>query len=345
MFHPTYTDARSTFRDMASKQGGVLSSWEVLPPSEEHDEGLTIDVAVFGSGPKALVLSSGLHGVEGFAGSAIQLQMLQQGLPDDVRVVMLHVLNPYGMANIRRVNENNVDLNRNFLAATDEYSGASDGYQKLNNLLNPTHPSGRLEFMLLRTIYQIALRGYNTLKTAVVGGQYDFPKGLFYGGSQLECSAELVIQHLPGLLEGAEKVVHIDFHTGLGKSGTYALLVDTDAGSLDHLRLRDLYGERVQPWSADHGVAYKIRGGLPEAVDRLLGKRVDVITCEFGTMAGLKVIQALRTENQAHHWGGPVEKAKQVLLTAFRPDNPAWEDDILHGGAHVIAQALAQLRA
>jgi hypothetical protein len=345
MFHPSYDDARSAFRSMASERGGTLSSWEVLGPNPDHEKGLTIDVGVFGTGPKALVLSSGLHGVEGFAGSAIQLQMLQEGLPDDVRVVMLHVLNPYGMANTRRVNENNVDLNRNFLAVGEAYSGASEGYKKLNGLLNPTQPSGGLEFMLLRTIFQIALRGYNTLKTAVVGGQYDYPKGLFFGGTQLERSAQLLIENLPDLLEGTERIVHIDFHTGLGKSGTYALLVDTDAGSADHLRLRDNYGDRVQPWSADHGVAYKIRGGLPEAVARLLGQRVDVITCEFGTIAGLKVIQALRTENQTHHWGGPIEKAKNGLLSAFRPANTTWEEDILRGGAKVIEQALVQLRA
>lgn len=330
---------------MTAQRNGVLSSWQVMTPEADQEEGLTIDVAVFGAGPRALVISSGLHGVEGFAGSAIQLQMLQQELPEDIRIVMLHVLNPYGMANIRRVNENNVDLNRNFLGTSDAYSGSSDGYQKLNNLLNPTHPSGGVEFMMLRTIFQIALRGYNTLKTAVVGGQYDFPKGLFFGGSQLERSAELMLAHLPDLLDGADRIVHIDFHTGLGKSGTYALLIDTEAGSADHLRLRENFGDRVQPWSADHGVAYKIRGGLPEAVQRLLGKRVDVITCEFGTLPGLKVIQALRTENQTHHWGGPIESAKNGLLNAFRPTNPSWEEDILRGGAHVIDQALLQLRA
>jgi len=329
---------------MAEANGGTLSSWEVVAPDEGEDEGLSIDAAVFGEGKRVLVLSSGLHGVEGFAGSAIQLQMIQQGLPKDIRVVMLHVLNPYGMARIRRVNENNVDLNRNFLSPDEPYSGSSTEYQRLNNLLNPSKPSGGFDFMLLRTVIQIIRYGYNTLKTAIVGGQYDFPKGLFFGGQNLQRGPQVLLNELPALVGDAEKIIHIDFHTGLGKSGTYALLIDADAGSAEHLRLHETFGDRVQPWSADHGVAYKIRGGLPVAVTRLLGKRVDVITCEFGTIPGLKVLRALRSENQSHHWGGQTSATQEKLLAAFRPKRSSWENAILRGGVHVIDQALNQLR-
>ena len=62
---------------------------------------------------------SGTHGVEGYCGSGIQIGFLKEGLfaelPDDMSVVLLHAMNPYGFSNDRRVNEDNVDLNRNFL--------------------------------------------------------------------------------------------------------------------------------------------------------------------------------------------------------------------------------------
>ena len=344
MFQPDYFTARKVFRDLAREQGGQLHSWEVIPPEEGGAEGLTIDAAVFGTGDRALILSSGLHGIEGFAGSAVQLQMLQDDLPDDIRIVMLHVLNPYGMANLRRVNENNVDLNRNFLPKAETYAGSSPEYQRLNSLLNPSVPSGGTDFMLLRTVFQIMRFGYNTLKTAIVGGQYDFPKGLFFGGHQLERGPQIILSELNNLVGDAKKIVHIDFHTGLGKSGTYALLVDAEAGSADHIRLHEAFGDRVQPWSADHGVAYKIRGGLPAAVSGLFGTDADVITCEFGTIAGLQVLKALRSENQSHQWGGTIDADKQRLLSAFRPPSTSWENDILRGGATVIIQAINQLR-
>src|SRR5215510_13293421 len=82
-------------------------------------ESLGIDIAWIGSRqPKnVLVHSSGLHGVEGFAGSAIHLQFLNAlpTLAPDTAILLVHILNPFGMAWLRRVNENNVDLNRNFI--------------------------------------------------------------------------------------------------------------------------------------------------------------------------------------------------------------------------------------
>ncbi len=60
----------------------------------------------------------GLHGVEGFFGSAVQLACLEHWLSAEapsVKYVFLHGLNPYGFAWRRRFDENNVDPNRNFL--------------------------------------------------------------------------------------------------------------------------------------------------------------------------------------------------------------------------------------
>ncbi len=82
--------------------------------------------AASGSRTSALVVSSGVHGVEGFFGSAVQLAFLEK-LPPDWRppegaaVVLIHALNPFGFAWQRRFNEENVDLNRNFLLAEQTY--------------------------------------------------------------------------------------------------------------------------------------------------------------------------------------------------------------------------------
>ncbi len=102
-----------------------------------HEEELTIDISLFGAATpqRILIHSSGLHGIEGFAGSAIQLRCLEDRLPvlrSDSTIVMVHILNPYGMAWFRRVNENNVDLNRNFRVPNDRDSADDAGeYLKL----------------------------------------------------------------------------------------------------------------------------------------------------------------------------------------------------------------------
>jgi hypothetical protein len=344
MFHRTYLEARAAFRLSSSQAGATLSQLEIIPAEPGESEGLTIDIATMGEGPRVLLLTSGLHGVEGFAGSAIQLQMLADPLPEGVRLVLVHALNPFGMHHLRRVNESNVDLNRNFLGPSHEYAGCAPAYRDMNPMLNPARGTRAVEFFALNAVWQILRRGMPALKTALIGGQYTFARGLFFGGAQLERGPELLLKHLPDWVKGAEQIVHIDFHTGLGKSGTYKLLVDCEPGSKNHIRLRDVYGENVQPWDAGHGVAYKISGGLPEAVGRLLGPRVDVLTCEFGTLGPLKVIDALREENQQHHWGGNKARAKIKLLAAFRPKSRRWEQAILEGGRVVIGQALAALQ-
>ncbi len=345
MFHPSYVQARTAFRATAQRAGATLETLEVVPPGPGEAEGLTMDIAMLGDGPRALVLSSGLHGVEGFAGSAIQLQFLSEPLPPGIRVVFLHTLNPFGMHHTRRVNESNVDLNRNFLGPSEDYAGCDDAYRAMNHMLNPARATRAVEFFVFEAIWKILRHGMPKLKTALVGGQYTFDKGLFFGGAQLERGPALLLEHLPRWLDGAEQIVHIDFHTGLGKSGTYKLLIEASPGSREHIRLREEYGEAIQPWDAGHGLAYKITGGLPEAMARLFDDRVCVLTCEFGTLPALKVIDALREENQQHHWGGDRARAKRKLISAFRPDQKKWEQSILTGGRQVIDQALATLRA
>src|SRR5437867_659314 len=118
-FSTDYFTAQQRFRRLAAAAGGRL---HVIPLDAKapNGENLCIDIAWFGAARARRVLlhSSGLHGVEGFAGSAIQLQLLSNlpALPNDAALIVAHILNPYGMVWLRRANENNVDLNRNFLS-------------------------------------------------------------------------------------------------------------------------------------------------------------------------------------------------------------------------------------
>ena len=56
-------------------------------------------------------------------------------LQDDMALVVIHALNPYGMANLRRFNGNNVDLNRNFYFSSDGWQGEPEGYAALDKFL------------------------------------------------------------------------------------------------------------------------------------------------------------------------------------------------------------------
>ena len=109
-------------------------------------EPLCIDVAVVGNinSAKVLLSSSGIHGVEGYPGSAIQLAVMddltKQEIFKDHAIIFIHTINPYGMAWWRRFNENNVDLNRNFLTKEQEYKGVPEGYHHIKDFINPKTP-------------------------------------------------------------------------------------------------------------------------------------------------------------------------------------------------------------
>jgi hypothetical protein len=121
VFSPNYETARQRFRQVAGHIGWQL---EVHPIDATDPDGrqLTMDVACSpkNNSENALVVSSGLHGVEGFFGSAVQIGLLEKWgegscLAPPFRCVFMHGLNPFGFFWVRRFDENNVDPNRNFL--------------------------------------------------------------------------------------------------------------------------------------------------------------------------------------------------------------------------------------
>jgi hypothetical protein len=338
-FSPDYFAARNRFRQGAAKAGGRL---EALPLKAKGPRGeeLTIDIAWFGSPTprRALVHSSGIHGVEGFAGSAIQLQLLGQFKPTstDAALILVHVLNPYGMAWLRRVNENNVDLNRNF-RNDGVYAGAPETYAKLDGLLNPASPP-RHDFFALKASRFILQYGMAALKQSIVGGQYEFPRGLFFGGRQMEEGPHLY-ETFVRRLSGVDELTVIDVHTGIGKFAEDMVLVDSE----DYATLSPRFGPRVTA-IARGSRAYRPEGGVESMFFRLFSrKRPAFLGQEFGTYSGLKVMRALRDENRwAHYGGGTLDHpAKQNLKRAFCPDDEAWRRAVLNRGRELLEQAMS----
>lgn len=87
-----------------------------------------------------------LRGVEGYCGSAAQLDWLAERgcerLKSDQAMLLIHALNPYGFAWDRPVTEEGCDLNRNFLDFTARYLNAA--YDLLADCLVPCELDGPL---------------------------------------------------------------------------------------------------------------------------------------------------------------------------------------------------------
>ncbi len=314
-----------------------------------HEEELTIDISLFGAATpqRILIHSSGLHGIEGFAGSAIQLRCLEDRLPvlrSDSTIVMVHILNPYGMAWFRRVNENNVDLNRNFRVPNDRDSADDAGeYLKLDSFLNPQSPP-RLDLFYLQAIWLMLKHGMPVLRQAVAGGQFVKPRGLFYGGKQMEEGSRLFQHYVEEHFRDAKRIVAIDVHTGLGSYRNYRLLVDAGKDrARTNQTMHETFGERVELLDSE-GIAYKVRGALSDLYYRLFPKsEVYFAGQEFGTFHPFRVLAALRAENRLHNYGaGNLDHpSKRRLKGIFCPNDEKWREAVLRQGRDVFVRACA----
>jgi len=354
-FSGDYASARSRFRAAANEIGWVLESHSI-DRKGPNGEDLTIDVAMSPGIKKSptLLVSSGIHGAEGFFGAAVQLGTLHQWASlfkhdsSAIRCVMLHAVNPFGFAWGRRVNEENVDLNRNLLQTGDAFSGSPAGYTDLDALLNPRRVPSRWEPVRFKIMMAIIRYGMPALKQAVASGQYDYPKGLFYGGNKPSRTSEILNEHIDRWLDDSESVFHLDLHTGLGRWGSYRLLIDHPLSTPQQDWSNCHFGANSFESCSAEGTAYATRGsfGLWGSA-RLKSRSYLYAAAEFGTYKAPVVLAALRAENQCYHWGRKEDRAtvqaKEQLLEVFCPRSNSWRSHVLDEGIQLVGRAANSL--
>lgn len=354
LFSPDYATARTRIREAASRLGCQMQAHPVGGKGPRGED-LTIDVVIIPgtSMDRTLVISSGIHGVEGLFGSAVQLGLLKEWIsrtqyPPPVRCVLLHGLNPFGFAWRRRFNETNVDLNRNLLREGEAFGGSPEGYARLDNLLNPKRAPSPWEPVTLKLLLAIARYGMPALKQAVASGQYDYPRGLFYGGDRPSRLSEVLSTYFDGWLGDSRQVMHLDFHTGLGARATCKLLIDYPLTEVYHRRLSAWFGTDSFEALHSQGVAYTVRGSFGQWCVTW-NRRLDYLyaAAEFGTYKPIEVLAGLRAENQAHHWCRPedvsTERAKQQLVELFCPRSTGWRARVFEHSRRLVAQAISGL--
>jgi hypothetical protein len=351
-YAPTYARARQKFLKAARDAGGRISSHVHDRCRGPHGEELAIDVACFGdrSAPRRLLVISGTHGQEGFSGSPVQIAWIASGaptrLPPGVGVVLVHALNPYGFANFSRTNENNVDLNRNFLVRGSSAPPANPFYDSLHEHLlvrDWTEAElARIEGVLAKFR---AEHGPDAVFDATARGQYVHQNGLMYGGKEREWSNFALEKIVKDTLSGAEKVGFIDWHTGLGPYGKSLFLCFNEPGS----PLFDLackwWGRENIDGVRPNGMARPNYTGLVfNGVQRFLG---NVEMCgaviEFGTR-GPGMGRALRMDQWLRRQTNLDRDARDTLtadmMDAFCPLDGIWRRDTLREGVKITDQAL-----
>lgn len=348
LFSASYRQARERFLAQARAVGARVHS-HVLPLQGCEGETLALDVSVQGPDDAARVLmtTSAVHGIEGYCGSALQTGLLGQLSPEPgMAIVHVHAVNPHGFSFGRRVNEDNVDLNRNFIDFAQALPFNAD-YGAIHDLLLPPDwpPTAEGEDRLAG---QASRWGARRMQMAVTGGQYHEPRGLWFGGTGPSWSQRVFRQVLREQIGRARDVAWIDLHTGLGPCGVgERIFACTDTGAT-LARARRWWGKDITSVHTGTSHSIPMSGPIQMAIyEECEQARYTGICLEFGTCPLSEMVMALRADHWLHRQDqAPDALARQIragLREAFCPDNPSWRDSVWQQGLEAARQALQGL--
>jgi hypothetical protein len=355
-FSSDYAEARDKFLTAASALGAVLAHY-ANPNRGPGGETLATDVAWLGpsDAPKAAVLISGTHGVEGFCGSGAQVAWMRSAaarrLPAGVAVLLVHAINPYGFAWLRRVTEEGVDLNRNYVDF-DRPLPENRGYDELAADFLPEEIEGpAFEAAMARIEAWRATHGDAAYFAAYSAGQYRHPLGFFYGGAAPTWSRRTTESICARFLADRRQVAGIDFHTGLGPHGYGEPICHHEPDTPALARARAWYGDSLTEPRRGTSTS-QARSGLTHFgyARALPGVELNFVTLEYGTYARERGTVVFREDHWLHRKYGdgafeaPRGRAiKAAIRKHFYPDTQDWKEMVLWRAFQVIRQTVEGL--
>ena len=312
-------------------------------------EVLITDTAWIGAedASKALVIISGTHGIEGFAGNAVELdwlRLLADGtviIPDDTALLMIHALTPWGYAWQRRCDADGVDLNRNIVDFSKALPNNS-GYEQLRSAL----------FIFDAQQRQAAFtefeqqHGRDAFERAISAGQYTDPSGPFYGGRAPAHGRRVTEELIQRYALASRDLAVIDVHTGLGSYGYGEIICDHEPDSPATAMAKSWYGDSVMLPLLGTSTSVPKTGLLDFAWHSIMNQRSCYITLEFGTYATHELFEVLLQDHLlwSKKTDGVNEEAKRehrkLMRHHFCPDDKAWQEMVLFRARQVIRQAL-----
>lgn len=331
-FKDTFEESREAFLKLASSSGGELRSHQIkelsfeslyLPPKSGKKE-------------KLLILTSGIHGIEGFTGSALQRYFIENdyfGLRDEnLSILIIHGINPHGFKYFRRVTESNVDLNRNFDVSDELFKNENEGYAQIKDFLNTRSTRPSFYLSAVRFIHKY---GMETMRKAILKGQYQFPDGIFFGGQSFEPQVSIIRELVTQIGEGFKKVFLVDLHTGYGQQGKLHLFGDRSP-YIDQKFMDEVFrGMNVEYGQQDKDF-YTVTGGFTVFLAKLFQHKSKFagIVFEFGTIDSHKPVGSMDSLYRM------VNEDKESFKEMFNPESPAWRTKVMDQFKSSLEQAV-----
>jgi hypothetical protein len=345
-----YVSCRDRFRKSAQDAGFTLST-ALIPGSGKKNEELTQDYAYLDrSSEVTLIHLSGVHGVEGYLGSLIQDEILQDpSLLKNIRcnLLFVHAVNPYGMSWARRTNGNNIDLNRNALSGISGQQPQNKEAVRFQKFLQ-SRSLGEILLHLPQLLVTALPMGIPKATQAIAGGQWEFPQSVFYGGQELQPELIQLIHKIKELTHPTKKYFILDVHTGLGPFAYDSLL----APLVQHQQIPFFIQATQEGHGRSHVIdltrtdqMYQSQGSMEHHfVRNLAGKEIFYLVQEFGTRSALSVLFALIRENSMFQTAGPQAPGRHpLLLDSFFPASKRWRKTCTELGKKRFFQILQAL--
>jgi hypothetical protein len=293
-----------------------------------------------------IVITTGVHGIEGYIGSVMLDVFFEEIYPDidtaNTGILIVANVNPYGMKNMRRYNENNVDLNRNFIENWDNFDRSSNTeYPKVDKFLQPEGKMGNAFWhevgFYLSLAKEAIFTGADTISDALLTGQYEYPEGVYYGGNGDEVSTAYLKGVFADCLDGEyENIIHIDIHSGYGSRYNMVIFNSvqdptTEAEAIEQFGYEYIIAQDSEEFYVTFGDTTDYFYRL--AKSKNTGKELYSTCFEFGTIGDgfFDSILSLKftVDENRQHWYPSNDKittavVRQNYLELFYPTETEW---------------------
>lgn len=352
-FPTSYQASREEFLDHLSL---IQERWpgarlETRSVSEEED--LSIDWIAADATEKrqkALIITCGLHGVEGFVGSRMTSlfidEFLEQIDPGQTGLYLVHAINPWGMHHKRRVTRNNVDLNRNFAFNESDFQEAiNPDYALFDSMLNPDRRLNPLWQELPRVIGSVIVNLLRTsvksFRNAVLQGQRSNPYGIYFSGNDYEPETQSMMELLKEIFAAYQDTMLIDLHTGYGPKYQMCLVNSPEEGRDADQLIEDFQYPLAR--KANPEQFYTMQGDMVDWTYKYresagLKGEYYAAAFEFGTIGDTiphEIISLWNMifENQYYRKGAITQqtetKIKDIFWEMFSPSEKKWREKAL----------------
>lgn len=353
----SYLESRDRFRELGARAGAKQQCFFHDDDADDDTASprLSTDTAYLGpaDAQTLVVIASGTHGVEGYAGAACQFRFMQgyaaRHASDGLAYLLVHAVNPWGFFHDRRVTPEGIDLNRNFVDFPVTHDAGYAAYHEL--LVTRFRPLPRGWWNEARLLSHALTRARRqALQAAITSGQYAYPDGLFFGGAAPARSRLVWEDIVHRFACGRRRAMLLDLHTGLGKRGTGELISYLPSGAAAFVQMARWFGGDLKSMAGGDSVSAAVEGTLTAAFDRAVAGQSYAIGLEFGTCAPLPVLNALRTDHWYHNNANRLppserERARREMKAAFAADDDAWCRQVADRFDQVMAQLVRGLSA